>query len=685
MEPYDEPDAASAAGAASAVDSVSAAEVASVDGSNAGEPPVEGVLSGIGPNPQAAQKVAREKGWTEPVPFEYAELANSKDHRDWAGIATRYEWKDEYGDVGPAVPELEEQLFRGELIARAGAKLDELNSYKVNIESPNEIKAVTEWANFGLHPVMLDNIRLCGYEQPTAVQSYAIPAVLANLDVIAVAQTGSGKTGAFLIPILSKLMGKARKLAAPRPNTAERFNPREDAVRAEPLVLIVCPTRELATQIFDEARRLCYRSMLRPCVAYGGAPSRLQREELQKGCDILIATPGRLLDFMKQTHILSLRRVRYTVIDEADEMLESDWEEEFKKIMSGGDVNEDDDHRYLMFSATFNKDFRKLAKQYLSQDHVRLRVGRAGSSHHNVVQDIIWVDRDKKMRAIYDLLISMPPVRTLVFVNSKEQADFVDDYLYNSGMPTTSIHSGRTQREREDAMRAFRSAKCPVMVATGVSARGLDVINVLHVVNYDLPSTMHGGITEYIHRIGRTARIGNEGIATSFYNERDEDIAQDLVKILIECKQVIPEFLQEFRPEGDVLEFDDDSDKDFFDNPSNAGSDAEAEAEAEAGSAAAEPSDAEDANKEPTDDDEPADNEEPAITKPAITKPTVPKPTVTSEEEDASTWWKPASPLAERKKRNEEEAKRQENKTGLAGSHWAPRPPPPEDPDSFWI
>lgn len=106
-------------------------------------------------------------------------------------------------------------------------------------------------------------------------------------------------------------MGKARKLAAPRPNIAERFNPREDAVRAEPLVLIVCPTRELATQIFDESRRLCYRSMLRPCVAYGGAPTGLQREELQKGCDILIATPGRLLDFMKQTHVLSLRRVRY--------------------------------------------------------------------------------------------------------------------------------------------------------------------------------------------------------------------------------------------------------------------------------------------------------------------------------------------------------------------------------------
>jgi ATP-dependent RNA helicase DDX3X len=153
-------------------------------------------------------------------------------------------------------------------------------------------------------------------------------------------------------------MGKARKLAAPRPNTSEGFNPATDAVRAEPLVLIVCPTRELATQIFDESRRLCYRSMLRPCVAYGGAPSGLQREELQKGCDILIATPGRLLDFMSQTHVLSLRRVRYesgcvnlntisakscllmltryTVIDEADELLQSDWENEFRRIMSGG-------------------------------------------------------------------------------------------------------------------------------------------------------------------------------------------------------------------------------------------------------------------------------------------------------------------------------------------------------------
>ncbi|KAJ5357765.1 hypothetical protein N7541_004923, partial [Penicillium brevicompactum] len=558
----------------------SAADAASVAGSI--QRPVQeavaaGVLSGIGPNADTAAQVAREKGWTEPVPFEYAQLSG-KDHTDWAGVAARYEWNDEFGEVGPPNVELEDQLFRGSFITRAGDKLENLNSYKVHVESSDEVKPVTEWENLGLHPVMVQNIGLCRFDRPTAIQSYAIPAVLANQDLIAVAQTGSGKTGAFLIPILSKLMGKAKKLAAPRPNTVQGFDAARDSVRAEPLVLIVCPTRELATQIFDEARRLCYRSMLRPCVAYGGAPARLQREELQKGCDILIATPGRLLDFMEQTHVLSLRRVRYTVIDEADEMLDSGWEDEFKRIMSGGDLNEDGDHRYLMFSATFNKEFRKLAKDYLADDHVRLRVGRAGSSHRNVVQDIVWVDQHQKMKALYDLLISMPPVRTLVFVNSKEQVDFVDDYLYNSSMPTTSIHSGRTQLEREDAMRSFRTGKCPVMVATGVTARGLDVVNILHVVNYDLPSGMHGGITEYIHRIGRTARIGNEGIATSFYNERNEEIAEDLVKILVECKQTIPDFLEQYRPANDELNFDDNSEDDFFEAASEADSDGFSEA-----------------------------------------------------------------------------------------------------------
>jgi ATP-dependent RNA helicase DDX3X len=178
---------------------------------------------------------------------------------------------------------------------------------------------------------MLDNIKLCKYTSPTAIQCYCIPAILTNRDIIAVAQTGnsptysiklnasgltysegSGKTAAFLIPVLSKLMGKAKKLCGPRATVfGPDFDLRIHGVRAEPLVLIIAPTRELACQIFDETRRLCYRSMLRPCVAYGGAPTREQIVELQRGCDILIATPGRLIDFMENKgHVLSLQRVK---------------------------------------------------------------------------------------------------------------------------------------------------------------------------------------------------------------------------------------------------------------------------------------------------------------------------------------------------------------------------------------
>ncbi|RAL12182.1 DEAD/DEAH box helicase [Aspergillus homomorphus CBS 101889] len=521
-----------------------------------------------------ASKIARAKGWVEPESFDY-ELYNTSSQAlqqpageghdsqlpEWAANAAKYEWKDEYGDVGPEIPELEEQLFRNEYINRAGLKIGNLQKIEVIAESRERPNPVRDFDDAGLHPIMRRNVELCRYAHPTPIQAYSIPAVLTGHDLIAIAQTGSGKTAAFLIPVLSQLMGKAKKLAAPRPNVAAGYNPATDAVRAEPLVLIVAPTRELATQIFDEARRLCYRSMLRPCVVYGGAPIRDQRDELQRGCDILIATPGRLLDFMDRPHILSLQRVKYTIIDEADELLQSDWESDFKKIMSGGDVNEDADHRYMMFSATFNKACRGLAREYLAADHVRIRIGRPGSTHINVQQNIIFAEQHMKKQCLYDLLISMPPSRTLVFVNSKPQADLLDDYLFNMGLPSTSIHADRTQREREDALRAFRTAKSPILVATGVSARGLDIKNVMHVINFDLPRVHHGGITEYIHRIGRTARIGNEGLASSFYNDGDSELAPDLVNILLESGQKIPDFLESYKPMDNKVDFQDETDE----------------------------------------------------------------------------------------------------------------------------
>lgn len=250
-----------------------------------------------------------------------------------------------------------------------------------------------------------------------------------------------------MIPTLSKLMGKAKKLRGPRPGASS------PKVRAEPLVVIVVPTRELAMQIFDEARRMCYRSMLRPCVTYGGRPYADTMDDLAQGCEILIATPGRLTDLMDKPHVLTMSRVKYTIIDEADEMLNTDWSEALAEIMGGGDTNDDADHVYMMFSATFPKGARQMAREYMSQSYVRIRIGRAGQAHKNIRQNILYVDKDQKRECVYDLLFSMEdPGRTIIFCNFKSEVDLVDDFLYNRGIPSTSIHSDRNQCEREDAM-----------------------------------------------------------------------------------------------------------------------------------------------------------------------------------------------------------------------------------------
>ncbi|KAI9660353.1 MAG: hypothetical protein M1821_009703 [Bathelium mastoideum] len=502
-----------------------------------------------------------ELKWTEPEKYDYEKYTAknpgevAQDGLAWGSGAQRYEWDGEYGEVPPADEGLEKLLFQNPFKVRYGVNFPQLLIH-VTQESTSRVAPISEFKDAGLHPVMYDTItRLLEYDSPTPVQSYVIPAVMQGRDVIACAQTGSGKTAAYLIPILSKLMGKYKQLAAPRPRPST-YDPKTDRVRAEPLVIIVAPSRELALQIFDEARKLCYRTMLRPCCVYGGAPSGSQREDLARGCDVLIGTCGRLIDFLSQPHVLSLNRIKYTIIDEADEMLQDDWREEMGRIVESGESNTNDDHTFLMFSATITKNARDLANDYMAADHVRLRVGRAGSTHQFIKQQIIWAEDSEKREKLYSLLNSLPPARTLIFVNSRRGADLLDDFLFNKNMPVTSIHSDRTQREREDSLRSFRSASSPVMIATGVSARGLDIANIMHVINYDLPSSDFGGIHEYVHRIGRTARIGNEGMATSFFNDRNEDIAEDLAKLLVEAKQELPDFLKDKAPEGELI-FDD--------------------------------------------------------------------------------------------------------------------------------
>ncbi|KAG6018782.1 hypothetical protein E4U41_003586 [Claviceps citrina] len=509
---------------------------------------------------------ADSAAWVECKKTDYTAFSVGETPDQFDGQAKVYQWDDDFGDVGPRFPELELELFgdpetRHE---RAGLDFSKIEQIEVQQEGPTRIQPIRNFRDAGLHPVMLENVELMGYDFPTPIQKYTIPSMLQGHDVIGIAQTGSGKTAAYLIPILSKLMGKAKKLAAPRPNPAT-FRGAVDQVTAEPLVLVVAPTRELAVQIFNEARKFCYRTMLRPCVVYGGLPVKEQVGLLSRGCDILVGTPGRLVDFISRPQVLTLRRLKYIVIDEADEMLEASWEDELRQILTGGEQDEGN-IKYSLFSATFPKAAREIAKENLSASHVRFRVGRAGSTTVNIKQTIIEAEREEKREILLGLLNQMTGVRTIIFTNSRREVDNLDDFLYNMGLPVTSMHAERTQKEREAALRSFRSGNAPILIATGVTARGIDVRNVKHVINYDLPTLEHGGIEEYTHRIGRTGRIGHRGVATSLFSpSRDDAIGSILTRTLMETGQEIPEFLQIYMPEGGATEkpkFETDSDFD---------------------------------------------------------------------------------------------------------------------------
>lgn len=455
----------------------------------------------------------------------------------WGHEAARYETgqpSDMQDGIGPRDEALEHGLFSKDYRPDRGINFDSSLAINLEIVSTGDEPAppsIEDFTQAKLHPAMLQNIVLMGYEVPTPIQRAAIPCILASRDLLAAAQTGSGKTGAFLIPIISKLMGKALKLRQPR-DEASKY-------KTEPLVLILAPTRELAVQIFDECRRLCYRSLLRPCVIYGGVGGKLQKEQLQKGCDILVATPGRLEEFVLKT-VVSFQRVRHLVLDEADKMLE--WDDNFaRKLLLHSDLPLGDSLQISMFSATVSPACQELATELLSDHYVELNIGNI-STTTDITQQIRHVADEDKLAELLQTLEGLPRARTIIFVNHKKTCDTVDDFLFNNKLPVTSIHSDRTQREREDALIGFRTGAVPILVATDVASRGIDVRGVMYVINYDLPAN----IEDYIHRIGRSARLGNQGLAISFYNDRNSDLAPALTELLQRTEQEVPEFLAEY-------------------------------------------------------------------------------------------------------------------------------------------
>lgn len=433
----------------------------------------------------------------------------------------------ERGDDDPfaedeASKEEADTVFGGE---NTGINFDAYEDIPIEATGRDVPDAIKTFDDVDLGPALMANVRRCKYTRPTPVQRYSIPIGLAGRDMMACAQTGSGKTAAFCFPIIGSIL-------------KNNFQPGPRGRKAYPLALVLSPTRELSSQIYAEARKFAYQTGVRPVVVYGGAPQKEQLYELERGCDFLVATPGRLIDIIDRARV-SLENVRYLALDEADRMLDMGFEPQIRRIVEGENMPQVGDRQTLLFSATFPKEIQRLASDFL-HDYIFLAVGRVGSSTDLIVQVVEFVPTAEKRQMLLDLLQSVEKGLTLIFVETKKGADALEDFLIRNGLSATSIHGDRSQAEREAALRSFKAARTPFLVATDVAARGLDIPHVTHVINFDLPTD----IDDYVHRIGRTGRAGKKGLATAFFCEKDNGMASKLQEILSETNQEVPGWLQ---------------------------------------------------------------------------------------------------------------------------------------------
>lgn len=364
------------------------------------------------------------------------------------------------------------------------------------------------------------------YSKPTPVQKYSIPIGMAGGDMMACAQTGSGKTAGFLFPVIHSIL-KTGAVAQPTAGYSKG---------ARPIALVLAPTRELASQIHEEALKFCYCTGIRPVVVYGGANIQNQYRELDNGADLLVATPGRLVDLIERGSI-RLDSIRFLVLDEADRMLDMGFEPQIRRIVEGEHMP--CDRQTFMFSATFPVEIQRLAGDFM-KEYSFLAVGRVGAASKDVTQKVEWVETQNKIDFVIEFLSRAPEGLILVFVETKRGADYLEECLCRENFPAISIHGDKSQREREDALKQFKTGRIPILVATDVAARGLDIPNVTQVINFDLPSN----IVDYVHRIGRTGRVGNVGHSLSLMNDRNRNIAKDLTELLIENEQECPAWLE---------------------------------------------------------------------------------------------------------------------------------------------
>jgi ATP-dependent RNA helicase RhlE len=353
---------------------------------------------------------------------------------------------------------------------------------------------------FNLDSRLMQGIKYAGYETATPIQEAAIPAALRGRDIIGTAQTGTGKTAAFVLPILNKLL---------------------DGPRGIPRALIVTPTRELAEQIHQVVRALSAGTRLRSAAIYGGVGSNRQIKALQDGAEIIVATPGRLLDLLQQRHA-KLERIEILVLDEGDRMFDMGFLPDVKRIIKAVPVQ----RQTMLFSATFPLEVEQLAAQSL-RDPQRISLGLSRPAH-TVTHALYPVPAHLKSALLLKLLKQTATDSVLVFTRTKHRAEKLARQIAHAGFRVTSLHSNRTQGQREQALSGFKSGHFPIMVATDIAARGLDVESISHVINYDMPDTADA----YIHRIGRTGRAQRTGDAFTLVTPEDNDMIRALERIM---------------------------------------------------------------------------------------------------------------------------------------------------------
>ncbi len=372
----------------------------------------------------------------------------------------------------------------------------------------------TTFTDLGLAEPLLRALAAENYTHPTPIQAKTIPLILSGRDVLGIAQTGTGKTAAFGLPLLQNL---SRTRTKPEPRTAR--------------ALILAPTRELALQIGDSLKTYGRHYGLRQAVILGGVGQHAQVQATQHGVDILIATPGRLLDLVNQKHV-RLDRVATLVVDEADRMLDMGFIRDVRRIVGALPKQ----RQSLLFSATMPGDVVHLAHEMLKEP-VRVDVAPPTVTADRIEQKLFHVASQEKRRLLVDLLHDPKMARVIVFTRTKHGANKVVEHLAKANIPAEAIHGNKSQNARVRAMDSFRSGRARLLVATDIAARGIDVDGITHVVNFELPNEPES----YVHRIGRTARAGAEGIAISFCAPEEQAFLRDIEKLVKRKLDVVGE------------------------------------------------------------------------------------------------------------------------------------------------